>query len=307
MTSTYPEVPSAGNRRTRAAALSVVVAVSLVLIKVVAGSMTNSLSLLASAVDSLTDIFASAVNFVAIRAASRPADREHVYGHGKAEGLAGLFQAVIIGLSGAYLGYQSVLRLMNPEPIEAEAVGIAVMAASMLASYLLVRHLRRVAKETGSLALEADSLHYATDVLANGGVLILLAVVSITGMPILDPMASLGISIYIVWAAIGVLRTSIDHLMDRAVPDDIIETVAEIASRNEYVLGVHDIKSRMAGAESFIEMHLEMDGGMSLRESHDAAVEVLRWVEEEIPNSRVFVHVDPVDPDNDGEAEPTVK
>ncbi|MGB5036143.1 MAG: cation diffusion facilitator family transporter [Blastocatellia bacterium] len=297
MTTKPSDSRSAGQRRTRAAAISVLVAVSLVLIKVVAGSMTNSLSLLASAVDSLTDIFASAVNFVAIRAASRPADREHVYGHGKAEGLAGLFQAVVIGLSGGYLGYKSILRVMKPEPIEAEVVGIAVMAVSMLASYLLVRHLRKVAKETGSLALEADSLHYSTDVLANGGVLLLLAVVAVTGMPILDPITSLGISAYIVWAAIGVLRSSIDHLMDRAMPDHLIDNVARMAAEHAHVLGVHDIKSRMAGSETFIEMHLEMDGGMSLRDSHDAAVEVLRRVEEELPNSRVFVHVDPVDPD----------
>lgn len=275
--------------------MSVVVAISLVLIKVVAGSLTNSLSLMASAVDSLTDIFASAVNFFAIRAASRPADREHVYGHGKAEGLAGLFQAVIIGLSGGYLGYKSVVRLFKPQPIEAEVIGIAVMAISMVASYLLVRYLRRVARETGSLALEADSLHYSTDVLANGGVLLLLAVVAVTGLPILDPIASLGISAYIVWAAIGVLRTSIDHLMDRAVPDELIESIAELASSHEHVRGVHDIKTRVAGSESFIELHLEMDGGMSLRDSHDAAVEVLRFIEREVPNSRVFVHVDPVE------------
>jgi ferrous-iron efflux pump FieF len=171
------------------------------------------------------------------------------------------------------------------------------MAISMITSYLLVRYLRRVARETGSLALEADSLHYSTDVLANGGVLLLLALVAVTGMPILDPIASLGISLYIVWAAIGVLRTSIDHLMDRAVPDDMIETIAQLAHRHEHVRGVHDIKSRVAGSESFIEMHLEMDGGMSLRDSHDAAVEVLRSIENEVPNSRVFVHVDPVDPD----------
>ena len=300
MNSNTSEVVAAGQRRTRAAAMSVVVAVSLVLIKVVAGALTNSLSLLASAVDSLTDIFASAVNFFAIRAASRPADREHVYGHGKAEGLAGLFQAVIIGLSGGYLGYQSVLRLMRPQPIEAEVIGIVVMAVSMVASYVLVRYLRRVAKETGSLALEADSLHYSTDVLANGGVLLLLAVVKFTGMPILDPIASLGISLYIVWAAIGVLRTSIDHLMDRAVPDEIIESIAELANRHEHVRGVHDIKTRVAGSESFIELHLEMDGGMSLRDSHDAAVEVLRFIENEVPNSRVFVHVDPVETSTDG-------
>lgn len=286
-----------GRRQTRAATVSVLVAISLVLLKTIAGAMTNSLSLFATAVDSLTDIFAAAVNLVAIRAASRPADHEHVYGHGKAEGLAGLFQSLVIGMSGAYLGYESALRLANPEPIRAEVVGIAVMAVSMVATVLLVRYLRRVARETDSIALEADSMHYATDVLANGGVLILLAVVAVTGMPILDPIASLAISAYIVWSAIGVLRNSIDHLMDRALPDDVIEVVAELANRHEQVLGVHDIRTRVAGSQRFIELHLEMDGQMSLRESHDVAVEVLREVEREVPNSSVFVHVDPVEPE----------
>lgn len=284
-----------GKRRTRAAAVSVGVAIALVIIKVAAGVLTNSLSMLASAVDSLTDIFASAVNFVAIRAASRPADREHVYGHGKAEGLAGLFQSVVIGLSGAYLGYQSVMRIIQPQTVEAEAVGVSVMAVSMAASYLLVRYLRKVARETGSLALEADSLHYTTDVLANGAVLVLLVVVGLTGMPILDPIASLAISLYILWAAIGVFRSSIDHLMDRALPDDMIDIISGMATSHANVRGVHDIRTRVVGSDRFIELHLEMDGQMLLRDSHQAAVEVLQTIEREVPNSRVFVHVDPVD------------
>lgn len=284
-----------GSRRTRAATVSVVVAVTLVMVKVAAGVWTNSLSVFASAVDSTTDIFASAVNLVAVRAASMPADHEHVYGHGKAEGLAGLFQALVIGASGSYLAYESTHRLVTPEPIMAEATGIVVMALSIVASVCLVRYLRRVARETGSIALEADSLHYATDVLSNAGVLVLLAVVAVTGMPILDPVVSLLISAYIVWSAIRVLRTSIDHLMDRALPDEVLETVARTAMCSEHVRGVHDIRSRVAGTQSFIEMHLEMDGGMTLRDSHDAAVAVLRAVEAGVPNAKVFVHVDPVE------------
>lgn len=278
------------------------VAVSLVVVKALAGVTTNSLSLMASAVDSLTDIFASAVNLVAIRAASRPADREHVYGHGKAEGLAGFFQAIVIGASGGYLGYRSIVRLITPEPIEAEIVGIVVMAVSMLASGLLVRYMRRVAAETKSVALEADSVHYQTDILANGGVLVLLAVVAVTGMPVLDPIVSLGISLYILWSAIGVLRSSIDQLMDRAMPDEVIAVVEQLALAHSEVRGIHDIKTRLAGAQCFIEIHLEMEGTMSLRDSHDAAVEVLRDIEREVANSKVFVHVDPVEPERDRKA-----
>jgi ferrous-iron efflux pump FieF len=284
-----------GVRRRRAAAVSVATAISLVILKTVAGVLTNSLSMMASAVDSLTDIFASTVNYFAIRAAARPADHEHAYGHGKAEGLAGLFQAVVIGGSGLFLGYESVLRLVHPVALEAEAVGVGVMAVSMIASVVLVRFLRRVARETNSIALAADSAHYSTDVLANGGVLALLVIVRVTGMPILDPIASLAISLYIVYAAFRVMRDSIDQLMDRALTDEVHERVREIALAHPEILGVHDLKTRSAGSRSFIELHLEIEGTKSLTEAHDAAVAVLRAIELEIPNSKVFVHADPVE------------
>lgn len=285
-----------GRRRGRAAATSVAVAVGLVVLKTVAGIVTGSLSLLASAVDSLTDIFASTVNFFAIRAAARPADREHAYGHGKAEGLAGLFQGAVIGVSGVYLAYESVLRILRPTPLESEAVGVAVMVVSIVSSFVLVRYLRRVARETSSLALEADSTHYAIDVISNGGVLLLLVVVRITKIPILDPLVSLAISGYILYAAYHVLKESIDHLMDRSLDDAVHDRIRAIALGHASVLGVHDLRTRSAGAKSFVELHLEMDGEQSLRTAHDAAVAVLRVIEAEIPGCKVFVHTDPVAP-----------
>jgi ferrous-iron efflux pump FieF len=284
----------ATRKRTRAATASVATAVTLVLLKVVAGTVTGSLSLFASAVDSLMDIFASLVNFVAVRTASRPADADHAYGHGKAEGLSGLFQGVIIGASGLYLGYESVVRLFRPRPLEAEGVGIAVMAISTAASYLLVRYLRRAARETDSIALEADSIHYATDVVTNVGVLMTIAIVAVSGFEILDPIVSLVIGVYILYAAFGLFRTSTDHLMDRALPEEIHDEARRIALEHPEIRGVHDIKSRAVGARRFIELHLEVDGSRTLREAHDASVEVLRAIEREIPNSKVFVHTDPV-------------
>ena len=289
----FEEEAVATRKRARAAAASVVTAVSLVVLKLVAGSVTGSLSLFASAVDSLMDIFASIVNFVAIRTASRPADEDHAYGHGKAEGLSGLFQSAIIGGSGIYLGYESVVRLFEPRALESETVGIAVMAVSTTASYLLVRYLRQVARETASLALAADSLHYATDVLTNLGVLATIVIVAISGFAILDPIVSLGIAGYILVAAFGLLRTSIDHLMDRTLPEEVHDTARRIALAHPEVRGVHDIKTRAVGARRFIELHLEIDGSRSLRDAHAASVEVLRAIEREIPNSKVFVHTDP--------------
>jgi ferrous-iron efflux pump FieF len=281
-------------RRTAAAAASMATAAALVAIKVAAGVATNSLSLYASAVDSITDIFASTVNYYAIRAASRPADSDHAYGHGKAEGLAGLFQSVVIVGSGLFLGYEAVRRLVEPKQLHAEAIGIAVMAISMGASLLLVRYLRRVARETNSIALAADSLHYSTDVLANGGVLAVLVLVRVTGLQVLDPVASLLISAYILYAASGVMRDAIDQLMDRALPDEVHDRVRDIALGHPDIRGVHDLRTRASGSRRFIEIHLEIDGTKSLADAHRTAVEVLRRIEAEIPGSKVFVHTDPV-------------
>jgi ferrous-iron efflux pump FieF len=280
--------------RTRAALVSVAVATTLTLVKLVAGLLTGSLSLLASAVDSLTDIFASAVNLVAVRAAARPADADHAYGHEKAESLAGLFQGAVIAVSGLYLGYASVRRLIAPRALDGAVYGVAVMIGSALASVWLVRYLRRVAKRTGSLALAADSLHYSTDVIVNSGILAALALISLTGWTIVDPLISLAISGFIIYASMGVIREAVDNLMDHALPDEIVDRVRQIASDHPDVLGVHDLRTRSAGARRFIEMHLEIDGRKSLVEAHAAAVAVLRRVEAEIPNSKVFVHTDPV-------------
>jgi ferrous-iron efflux pump FieF len=281
-------------RKRRAALVSVATAVTLVVIKLTAGALTNSLSLFASAIDSITDIFASIVNYFAVRAASRPADEDHANGHGKAEGLAGLFQGVVITASGLYLGVESVRRFVVPAAIGQEAIGIAVMVVSTLASYLLVRYLRRVARETESIALAADSLHYSTDVLTNAGVLVTLAIVRFTGIDLVDPIVSLAVALYIVYAAFGVLHDAVDHLMDRALPDEIHEAVHRLAMAHPEIRGVHDIKSRAVGHRRFIEIHLEIDGSKSLFDAHLAAVEVLRTIEREIPSSRVFVHTDPV-------------
>lgn len=285
---------AADRLRNRAATMSVVTAVGLVTLKLAASAATGSLSLLASAVDSLMDIFASVINFVAIRTALQPADEDHEYGHGKAEGLAGLFQGAVIGISGLYVGYESVRRFFVPQAIEAEAVGIAVMVVSTGASFALVRYLRHAARETESIALAADSVHFATDVVTNLGVLVTLVAVRATGVDVLDPAVSLAISVYILVSAYGVLRESIDHLMDRALPEEIHEKVREIALAHPQILGIHDLRTRAVGPRRFIEIHLEIEGTKTLHEAHASAVEVLRAIEAAIPNSKVFVHTDPV-------------
>jgi len=250
----------------------------------------------ASLLDSAMDIFASTINYFAVRAAARPPDDDHAYGHGKAESLAGLFQAAVITLSGLFLIREAIRRMIQPQPTQAEAVGVAAMFIAIIVSSALVARLRRVAKLTDSPVLSADAVHFASDVWTNGGVLLALLLISITGWSIIDPLISIAISIYILASALSVGRESVDVLMDRRLPPDVDEQVAEIVSRfrNEGVHGFHDLRTRRSGSQKFIDLHLEMERDQTLEEAHATSVRVLRTIEAEIPRAKVQIHTDPV-------------
>ncbi len=281
--------------KTSAARLSMLAAGFLIALKTGTGFLTGSISVWASLLDSTMDIFASAINYFAVRAASRPADDDHSYGHGKAESLAGLFQSMVIAASGLFLVYESIRRIINPNPTASEWVGVLTMVVAVLVSVALVVRLKRVARETESPALHADAMHYITDIYSNASALLALVIVAVTPYQIADPIISLAIAFYILWSAIHVGRESIDVLMDRRLPLQVDEQVAEVVSRyrDQGVLGFHDLRTRRSGSQKFIDMHLEVERDMRLQEAHDVTVRVLRAIEAEIPRARVQIHTDP--------------
>jgi ferrous-iron efflux pump FieF len=284
------------DRKRAAARLSVLAAALLIALKAVTGWLTGSISVWASLLDSAMDIFASSINYFAVRAAARPPDEDHRYGHGKAESLAGLFQAGVICVSGLFLIGEAVERLITPRPTERELLGVGTMFIAALVSLLLVARLRSVARETDSPALSADAVHYATDVYTNAAALIALLVVALTNWQPADPLISILISAFIIWSAIAVARDSIDVLMDRRLPVEVDRQVAAVVERfrAEGVRGFHDLRTRRSGSIKFIDLHLEVQREMSLQEGHDLSVKVLRSIEAEIPRSRVQIHTDPV-------------
>ncbi|HJU53377.1 MAG TPA: cation diffusion facilitator family transporter [Pyrinomonadaceae bacterium] len=281
--------------KTSAARLSMLAAGFLIALKTGTGFLTGSISVWASLLDSTMDIFASGINYFAVRAASRPADDDHSYGHGKAESLAGLFQSLVIAASGLFLVYESIRRIINPNPTASEWVGVLTMIVAVLVSVALVVRLKRVARETESPALHADAMHYITDIYSNASALLALVIVAVTPYQIADPIISLAIAFYILWSAIHVGRESIDVLMDRRLPLQVDEQVAEVVSRyrDQGVLGFHDLRTRRSGSQKFIDMHLEVVRDMRLQEAHDVTVRVLRAIEAEIPRARVQIHTDP--------------
>jgi ferrous-iron efflux pump FieF len=281
--------------KTSAARLSVLAAAFLIVIKTATGLLTGSISVWASLLDSAMDVFASLINFVAVRAAARPADEDHAYGHGKAESLAGLFQTLVIAASGLFLIWEAGRRLVRPHPTKSEWVGIGTMLIAIGVSLALVARLKRVARETESQALRSDALHYATDVYTNSGALLALLIVALTGWTVVDPLISILIALYILWSAGGVGRESFDVLMDRRLPLDVDEQIANIVHsfRDQGVLGFHDLRTRRSGSQKFIDLHLEVERDKRLEEAHDLTVRVLRAIEAEIPRSRVQIHTDP--------------
>jgi ferrous-iron efflux pump FieF len=278
-----------------AARLSILAAAFLVTLKTITGLLTGSISVWASLLDSAMDIFASTINLIAVRAASRPADKEHAYGHGKAESLAGLFQSVVIAASGIYLIWEAAQRIVRPHQTSYEWVGMATMLIATATSVALVLRLRRVARQTESPALHADALHYVTDIYTNASALVALLIIRVSSWQIADPLISILIAVYILWSAVTVARESIDALMDRRLPPEVDEKIAEIVSRFRPfgVLGFHDLRTRRSGSQKFIDLHLEVERDQRLQEAHDNTVRVLRAIEAEIPRARVHIHTDP--------------
>jgi ferrous-iron efflux pump FieF len=280
-----------------AARLSVLAAALLILLKTVTGVLTGSISVWASLLDSTMDIFASAINFYAVRAAAAPPDEDHRYGHGKAESLAGLFQSFVITASGLLLLWEAVRRVITPHPTEDEWLGVGTMAVACGVSFGLVARLRHVARKTDSPALTADAVHYATDVYTNGAALFALLLVALTGWTLADPLISILISGFILYSAFEVARDSVHVLMDRRLPRAVDRKVAAVVGRfrHEGVVGFHDLRTRRSGSLKFIDLHLEVEADQTLQQAHDLTVRVIRAIQQEIPRSRVQIHTDPAE------------
>jgi ferrous-iron efflux pump FieF len=277
----------------RATVLSVVVASILIVVKLAAFLVTDSVALLSSLVDSILDALASLVNLVAVRQAMVPADREHRFGHGKAEPLAGLGQAAFIAGSSLFLVFESVRRLLSPVPVEHGAIGVAVMVLSLVLTLMLVAYQRSVMRRVASLAIRADSLHYTSDVVLNLSVIAALLLAMYGGPPASDPLIALGIACWIIRAAWRIAAESFDQLMDRELPDADLERIRGICNAHPGVRSIHELRTRASGRDLFIQLHLEMDPELRLVDAHRFADEVERQLRAAFPNADVIIHEDP--------------
>ena len=287
------EPPAAHRLRVRATYASLAVAAVLIAAKLVVWISTDSVALLSSLVDSFVDAAASLVNFFAVRQAIVPADREHRFGHGKAEPLAALGQSAFLIGSAILLMFEAVRRLVSPAPVEGAAAGIAVMVFAIVVTAGLVAYQRYVVRQTRSLAIGADELHYRSDLILNLGVITTLLAGSTLKLPILDPLFGGAVGLWIIYGAVRIARLSLMQLMDREMPDTERARVRAIAEGHPEVTAVHDIRTRIAGPTTFIQLHIEMDGGMNLLRAHEISDAVEAQIQAAFPQAEILIHEDP--------------
>ncbi len=282
-------------RKVTAALFATITASALAVAKLAVSLLTGSLAVLASAVDSLMDVACSGLNTYFLRLAAKPSDEEHAYGHGKAEALSGVIQAVIIAMGGLWVIARAAWRIASPEPVSSPEAGIGVSVVGLAVSIVLVVFLRREARATQSIALAADAFHYVTDIATNIVAAIALAGYWVLGWQWLDPAASIVIAVYIIVSAAGILRDAADELLDRALPIEVEDGVREVVlGLGPEVRGVRYFRSRKSGGTQFFEFCLLVDRRTTFERSHDLAelaAEAIRV--KRGASAQVMVHVDP--------------
>ena len=268
-------------------------AMMLIIVKTGAFLLTNSVALLSSLVDSILDFMASLVNLWAVSHALTPADKEHRFGHGKAEPLSGLAQSAFVAGSAVLLLIEAASRINKQEQIVAGDIGIAVMVFTIVVTLVLVAFQKFVVKRTGSVAISADSHHYTGDLLLNLSVIVALVLATYGEIAWADQAFAIGIAAFLLWNASRIARQSIAVLMDHELPQEQRQAIKAVALKHPKVLDVHELRTRSSGVQTFIQMHMVLDPKLSLLEAHRIADEVEMALLADYPGADVIIHQDP--------------
>jgi cation diffusion facilitator family transporter len=289
----------ARSRKSKAAFTSVVSNSLLVAMKLVIGLASGSVSIISEAIHSANDLLAALIAFVSVRISDKPPDDEHPYGHGKAESISGAIEAALILVAAVWIIYEAVKRILSGGEVAHIGLGTLVMAISALINVFVSRYLFRVAREEDSLALETDAQHLATDVYTSIGVTIGLALVWITGWHLLDPIIAILVAFLILQIGWKLTVSAGTHLMDNALPGSEVAVIEGIIRSDQRVLSWHDLRTRKAGSQRHIDMHIVIAAESSLIDAHNIADDLELKIAEVLTPARVVVHVDPYDPEHD--------
>ena len=284
------------NAPVRIAAISLVVTVCLLALKLALGILSGSIAVLSDAIDSATDLAGGTAALISLRVAAWPADEDHPYGHGKVESISASVAATVVAIGGGFIVFQAVRRLIGGSPDIDVAVGLTPMLIALAANAVLAVYMRREARRAHSLALASEATHLQTNVVQAGAVIAGLAVVGITGVRVFDPLVALGLAAYMGWTAVTLARGAVTEIMDVALPDDELRAIHDIiASHPDDIRGFHRLRSRRSGATRQVDMHLILDAQRTIEEAHDVCDEIEREIRERLPGAVVTIHMEPDD------------
>jgi cation diffusion facilitator family transporter len=281
-------------KKSRAAAVSIASNTALILLKLAAGFITGSVSLIAESIHSVMDLIAAIVAFISVRISDSPADKKHQFGHGKAENLSGVIEGILILVAAGLIVNEAVHKIIKGVNLEIIEVGIVIMGVSIVVNIFVSRYLFKVSRATDSLALEADATHLSTDVLTMAGVFIGLIIVRLTGLSILDPMIAILVALLIVKAAVAIIRKSYGGLMDVSLPEGeqaLIESC--IMQHNDRIIEFHHLRTRKAGSQRQVDLHLVIPKTASVDEAHHLCDHLETDIEGILHNTEVNIHIEP--------------
>jgi cation diffusion facilitator family transporter len=281
-----------GNLKIRAARLSVLSNSCLVLLKLAVGISIGSVAVISEAIHSATDLLASLIAYFAVRASDQPPDIEHPYGHGKLESISGLLEALLIAVAGLLIVAEAVGSWWRPahRPL---TWGIAVMGCSTIVNFFVSRYLFFVARKTESIAIEADAHHLSLDIVTSLGVALGLALVAVTRIRLFDPLVAIIVGLFVLKTALDIFREATAPLIDRRLPDGEVRAVEATMRADNRILGWHKLRTRKSGSQRHVDVHIQVDDEMSLKEAHRVTEELEDRMRDALPNVWVMIHTEP--------------
>jgi cation diffusion facilitator family transporter len=283
-------------RKSKAAGFSILSNTCLILLKLVAGLITGSVSLIAEAIHSIMDLAAAVVAFVSVRVSDKPPDKKHPFGHGKAENISGVIEGLLIFIAAGLIINEAVHKIIEGAHLEMLEIGIAIMVVSIVVNVGVSRYLLKVSRDTDSLALEADAAHLTTDVITMAGVLIGLVIVRVTGLYMLDPIIAMLVALLIIKAAFDITRKSFGGLVDTSLPDSEVEMIKScIMNHGDMVVGFHRLRTRKVGSQRQIDLHLVIPKMANIEDAHGICDHLEKDMEEILNRVEVNIHTEPCD------------
>jgi len=281
--------------KVKTARLSIFSNLFLIIIKIIVGILSGSVSIISEAIHSTIDLIASVIAFISVRISGLPPDKDHPYGHGKIENVSGVVEGLLILVAAVWIVYEAINKMRNKEPIEFLHLAITVMTLSAIVNFFVSRRLYKVARQTDSIALEADALHLKTDIYTSVGVAVGMLIIWITDLHFLDPIIAIAVALIILREAFILIKNAFQPLLDITLPEDDLKTIEDVLKKFQTKnITYHHIRSRKSGPFKYLDFHLNVSGNMSVNESHELCDRIEKNLKQRINHLDINIHVEPV-------------